>query len=151
MHEGSVLPHPVLSAETAAGPGWGAHPVVSTRGRRVEGVARTGAHDVGHDRVGVARAVPMDGRRLDEREHRRPRARGGRRDAADHRADRQAELGLDHRQAEQLLPKISEAYIKGRTDGADIFAEQVNRALATRGIHVAVAVQHATVRLLDED
>ena len=26
-----------------------------------------------------------------------------------------------------------------------------NRALATRGIHVAVAVRHATVRLLDED
>ena len=61
------------------------------------------------------------------------------------------ELGLDQRQAGQLLPRISEAYITGRTDGANVFAEQVNRALATRGIHVAVAAQHATVRLLDED
>ena len=61
------------------------------------------------------------------------------------------ELGLDERQAEQLLPRISEAYIKGRADGADIFAEHVNRALAARGIRVAVAVQHATVHLLDDD
>jgi hypothetical protein len=50
----------------------------------------------------------------------------------------------------ELLPRISEAYIKGRTDGADIFAEQVNRALAARGIRVAIAVQHATVHLLDD-
>ena len=61
------------------------------------------------------------------------------------------ELGLDQGQAEQLLPRISGAYVKGRTDGANVFAEQVDRALATRGIHVAVAVQHATIRLLDED
>jgi hypothetical protein len=35
-------------------------------------------------------------------------------------------------------------------DGGASMSEN-NRALTTRGIHVAVAVRHATVHLLDED
>jgi hypothetical protein len=57
------------------------------------------------------------------------------------------ELGLGPAEAEALMLRIAEAYVRGRTDGADAFARQVNRALSAEGIPIVVVLKHDTVDL----
>ena len=57
------------------------------------------------------------------------------------------ELGLGPAEAEPLMLWIAEAYVRGRTDGADGFAQQVNRALSAEGIPIVVVLKHDTVHL----
>jgi hypothetical protein len=56
------------------------------------------------------------------------------------------ELGLGTEQARRLMLRIVEAYIKGRGDGADIFALQLNHALAADGVAAAVRPRHTALR-----
>jgi hypothetical protein len=57
------------------------------------------------------------------------------------------ELGLGPHEAEALVLRMAEAYLRGRTDGADVFGQQVNRALSAEGIPIVVVVKHGTVEL----
>jgi hypothetical protein len=57
------------------------------------------------------------------------------------------DLGLDAEAAELLVRRIVEAYLRGRSDGANVFAREMNRALAAVSIDAAVVVRHAPVRL----
>lgn len=57
------------------------------------------------------------------------------------------ELGLGPAEAEPLMLWIAEAYVRGRTDGAAGFAEQVNRALSSEGIPLVVVLKHDTLHL----
>jgi hypothetical protein len=57
------------------------------------------------------------------------------------------ELGLGLGQAQRLMLRLVEVYIKGRADGADTFALEVNRALAADGILAAIRPKHAPVRV----
>ena len=57
------------------------------------------------------------------------------------------ELGLGPDEAEALVLRMAEAYLRGRTDGADVFGQQVNRALSAEGIPIVVVVKHGTVEL----
>jgi len=57
------------------------------------------------------------------------------------------ELGLSPAEAEPLMLWMVEAYVRGRTDGADGFAQQVNRELAAEGIPIVVVLKHDTVHL----
>jgi hypothetical protein len=59
------------------------------------------------------------------------------------------ELGLGPHEAEALVLRMAEAYLRGRTDGADVFAEHVNRALSAEGVPLVVVVKHGTVRLAE--
>jgi hypothetical protein len=56
-------------------------------------------------------------------------------------------LGLGPAGAEPLMLWIAEAYVRGRTDGADIFAQQVNRALSAQGIPIVVVIKHGSIHL----
>jgi hypothetical protein len=57
------------------------------------------------------------------------------------------ELGLSPEQAELLVRRIVEAYLRGRADGADVLAHQINRALGAQSVDAAVVVRHAAVRM----
>jgi hypothetical protein len=57
------------------------------------------------------------------------------------------ELGLGPAEAEPLMLWLAEAYVRGRTAGADVFAVEVNRALSAQGIPMVVVVKHDTVHL----
>jgi hypothetical protein len=59
------------------------------------------------------------------------------------------ELGLGPAEAEPLMLWMAEAYVRGRTDGADGFAQLVNRALSAQGIPIVVVLKHDTVHLSD--
>jgi hypothetical protein len=60
------------------------------------------------------------------------------------------ELGLGPAEGEPLMLWMAEAYVRGRTDGADGFAQQVNRALSAEGIPIVVVIKHDTVHLSEE-
>jgi hypothetical protein len=57
------------------------------------------------------------------------------------------ELGLGPAEAEALMLRIAEAYVRGRTDGAEVFAQQVNRALCAQGIPIVVVIRHGSIHL----
>lgn len=57
--------------------------------------------------------------------------------------DTMEDLGLEIEQAQRLMLRIVEAYIKGRADGADAFALEVNNALGANGVAAVVRLQHA--------
>lgn len=61
------------------------------------------------------------------------------------------ELGLGADETEAFMLWMAEAYLKGRTDGADGFSQQVNLALSAEGIPLAVVLKHGTVQLSTED
>jgi predicted Zn-dependent protease with MMP-like domain len=60
------------------------------------------------------------------------------------------ELGLGIEDAQRLMLRIVEAYIKGRADGADTFALQVNHALGANGVAAVVLPRHARARRPEE-
>jgi hypothetical protein len=51
------------------------------------------------------------------------------------------DLGLGPDEAHRLLLQMVDVYLKGRTDGANQLAQQLNRRLATDSIDAAVVVQ----------
>jgi hypothetical protein len=47
------------------------------------------------------------------------------------------------------MPRIAETYLRGRSDGAEVFAQEVNRALSAEDIPIVVVVRHGNVHLSD--
>jgi hypothetical protein len=57
------------------------------------------------------------------------------------------EFALTPGEAEPLMLWMAEAYVRGRTDGADGCAQQVNHALSAQGIPIVVVLKHDAVHL----
>jgi hypothetical protein len=57
------------------------------------------------------------------------------------------ELRLSPDGAEALMLRIAETYVRGRSDGAEVFARQVNRALFAEDIPIIVVVKHGNAHL----
>jgi hypothetical protein len=55
------------------------------------------------------------------------------------------ELGLGPVKARLLMRQIAEAYMRGRTEGINVFPHQANRALSAEGIAIALALQHSRI------
>jgi hypothetical protein len=59
------------------------------------------------------------------------------------------DLGLGPEEAHRLLLQLVDVYLKGRTDGANQLAQQLNRRLAAESIDAAVVIQLEPLRMPD--
>jgi hypothetical protein len=59
------------------------------------------------------------------------------------------ELGLSPEGAEALMLRVAETYVRCRSDGAEVFAQQVNRALSAEDIPIVVVFRHGSAHLSD--